>query len=216
MCGRGRGSPDRPGGLKSRGETAEVRVMSRTDVKLIPGSPTDAATAASTGVVSPASEGPAQSARPGPVPGQGASHHLRRRVFQQAGAVPFRVLPDGTVQVMLITNRDGGWIVPKGMIDRGHTPEQTAQTECMEEAGVLGQLGPSVIGTYEYDKGHKRCRVRLFALRVSEEMERWPEGRWRKRQWLSQKDAVSVASIPAVRMIIERLNVASLGDGAAA
>jgi 8-oxo-dGTP pyrophosphatase MutT (NUDIX family) len=179
--------------------------MSRTDAKLIPGSSTDAP---AVGVATPGQSVPGQSSRPGPLPGQGAAAHLRRRVFQQAGAVPFRVLADGTVQVMLITNRDGGWIVPKGMIDRGHTPEQTAQTECMEEAGVLGQLGPGVIGTYEYDKGQKRCRVRLFALRVSEEMERWPEGRWRRRQWLSQLEAVERASIPAVRAIIERLRVA--------
>ncbi len=123
----------------------------------------------------------------------------------QAGAVPFRVAQGGALQVLLITNRAGEWIVPKGMIDPNTTPEQTALNEALEEAGVTGELLAAPLGHYEYEKSGSRYRVRLFALRVGQVLERWLERREREREWVSVAEAAKRIQRAELRSLVERL-----------
>jgi 8-oxo-dGTP pyrophosphatase MutT (NUDIX family) len=123
----------------------------------------------------------------------------------QAGAVPFRTLDDGSVEVLLITNSNGKWIVPKGGIDDGHTARQTAHIECLEEAGVRGILLTSELGHYSYTKAEGSHRVQLFALRVTEILSSWPENKRRKRQWLTVKDAASRVEFEDLSRVIARV-----------
>ncbi|MFZ4687351.1 MAG: NUDIX hydrolase, partial [Hyphomonadaceae bacterium] len=103
----------------------------------------------------------------------------------QSGVVPFRVDPAGRVWVMLITNRRGDWIVPKGMIESNKTPQQSALNEALEEAGILGAIeGPS-IGGYSYLKYDVPCRVELYAMRVERTLNRWLEQDERERDWFT-------------------------------
>ena len=40
---------------------------------------------------------------------------IERADIDQVGALPYRIMPDGSAQVMLITSRDTGrWVIPKG------------------------------------------------------------------------------------------------------
>lgn len=124
----------------------------------------------------------------------------------QAGVVPFRFRPDGHMQVMLVTSRSGaGWVVPKGKIDQGMTPKEAAETEALEEAGLLGSTRDGVIGHYDYEKEGRSWRVNLYAMRVHRVLERWPEMRERKREWMSVDEAIRRVSSRGLRDVLERV-----------
>ena len=128
-----------------------------------------------------------------------------RKIIVQSGVVPFRVDPAGRVWFMLITNRRGDWIVPKGMIQSTMTPEQSALNEALEEAGILGAVtGPS-IGAYTVMKSDLLCRVDLFAMRVERTLPRWLEQDERERDWFSADDAVERVHSAELRRVITAL-----------
>ena len=116
----------------------------------------------------------------------------RGRRFPQQAAV-LAVRKDGAdIEVCLIRRRDArGWGIPKGFIESGDTPEETALNEAWEEAGIHGQLVGEAIGTYEYTKSGTRLTVAVYVMRVAEELTTWPEMRVRERRWVPMGDAVS-------------------------
>jgi len=62
------------------------------------------------------------------------------RMLTQAGAIPYR-MADGKLEVLLVTSRETGrWVIPKGHIDDGMTPQTAASQEAWEEAGVTGEI----------------------------------------------------------------------------
>ena len=66
--------------------------------------------------------------------------------FNYSGVIPFRYL-DGTLQILLITTKSGKkWITPKGNIEKNMTPQQSALKEAEEEAGIKGEILPSLSG----------------------------------------------------------------------
>lgn len=127
------------------------------------------------------------------------------RYHEQAGAVPYRVTDSGKIEVLMVTNTNGDWIVPKGTIDPGWTAPETAMNECLEEAGVVaGSLGAE-LGRYEYHKGDRHCRVRLFALKVKKLEDEWLEEDERERMWVSLKAAVKIAAFKNLSQVIAEL-----------
>jgi 8-oxo-dGTP diphosphatase len=57
-----------------------------------------------------------------------------------AGGVIFRRGP-GVLDVVLVSVRDGKyWCLPKGIVDKGETPEITAVREVREESGLSGRI----------------------------------------------------------------------------
>ena len=71
----------------------------------------------------------------------------------QFAALPYRHLPDSTLEVMLITSRDTGrWVIPKGWPAERETAWDCAAREAREEAGLVGQIQKRPIGSYLYKK----------------------------------------------------------------
>ena len=89
-----------------------------------------------------------------------------------------------------------------GVIDQHLTPQEAAAMEAWEEAGVRGEIPAEPIGSYSYRKWGGICQVSVFALRVTECAEEWPESGKRDRVWLSPRDAREKATLPEVREII--------------
>jgi phosphohistidine phosphatase len=121
--------------------------------------------------------------------------------YEQSGVVPFR--RDGeAIEVMLIRNNSGRrWIVPKGLVEAGMSPAESAAMEAYEEAGVSGRVGDEVIGTYEYNKWEGVCRVDMFLMEVDEVLDEWPED-FRERQWVALERAVELAQPDPLKQII--------------
>ena len=95
---------------------------------------------------------------------------------QQAGAIPVK---DG--RLCLVTSSNGKrWVIPKGLIDPGHTARDAALQEAWEEAGLAGTLRDEPVGTYLYDKWGGTCHVTVFLMDVTEAAEDWPERKVRR------------------------------------
>ncbi len=113
-----------------------------------------------------------------------------REIRSQCGAICWRREAD-EVQVLLVTSRDTGrWVIPKGgQIDGLDDPGSAAQ-EAWEEAGVRGTVLETPLGHYTYRKGLRSgsdvdCDVAVFALKVREIRDRFPEEGQRDRRWFT-------------------------------
>ena len=134
----------------------------------------------------------------------------KNKLRQQFGVAPYRNRPDGEIEVLLVTSRDTGrWIIPKGWPMKKGTPLKAALREGFEEAGVRGK-GGAEIGAFDYVKvmeyGRDRpCRVGVFALEVTEELDDWPERDERTRRWFSLAEAAEAVDESGLKQILETL-----------
>jgi 8-oxo-dGTP diphosphatase len=89
-------------------------------------------------------------------------------LVRAAGGAVWRRRDDGTVEVVLVHRpRYDDWSLPKGKADPGETDEQAAVREVLEEAGVVGELGPELPTTTYLDRSGKKKRVRYWAMTVT-------------------------------------------------
>lgn len=124
----------------------------------------------------------------------------------QCGVIAYRRTPD--LDVMLLTSRETGrWVIPKGgrMWDR--TAQETAATEAYEEAGVVGDVAPIPLGTYDYVKYLKSgegvaCRVTVFAMAVTAQLDQWPEQDQRTTRWFAGAESAEQVHEPDLAALI--------------
>lgn len=126
----------------------------------------------------------------------------------QYAALPYRKSGKSGLEIMLVTSRGTGrWIIPKGWPKGGKSPNKSAADEAFEEAGVIGKIGQSPIGTYSYDKTMEGddpvpCSVHVFALEVTREHENWPEKSERQVQWYTPEQAARIVDESELRRLI--------------
>lgn len=53
-----------------------------------------------------------------------------------AGGIVFRKSKSGELEILLIADSKNRWTIPKGHIEEGETPRQTAEREIQEETGL--------------------------------------------------------------------------------
>lgn len=110
--------------------------------------------------------------------------------YNQSAVIPFR-LRTGKLEVLLITSRNKkNWIIPKGIIEIGLSPQQSAVKEALEEAGVSGNLIDKLFDEYTYEKWGGKCRVKVYLLHVEKVHKNWEEKNIRGRKWLSINKAI--------------------------
>lgn len=91
-------------------------------------------------------------------------------LLTHAGAVVFRKR-DSQVFYLVVSSSDGiNWVVPKGHIDPGETPEIAALRELAEEAGVLGEI-VALLSARDFVKNGKAARVQFFLVRETGSIE---------------------------------------------
>jgi 8-oxo-dGTP pyrophosphatase MutT (NUDIX family) len=135
-------------------------------------------------------------------------------VIQQAAAIAVRRRAR-SLQVCLIRRKDSGtWGIPKGVVDRGDTREETALNEAWEEAGLKGRLIGDAIGTYKYKKWDKTLRVAVYVMEVLDQADTWEEAGFRERRWTSFEKAAARLTRHPVRPLLERARTL-LADGIA-
>jgi 8-oxo-dGTP pyrophosphatase MutT (NUDIX family) len=117
---------------------------------------------------------------------------------RQAAAIPVK---DG--MVCLITSSNGKrWVIPKGLIDPGHTAGESALLEAWEEAGLVGALRPEPVGSYLYAKYGQTYHVTVFVLDVTEARADWPERQLRQRCWLEAAQALARIEDAGLREVV--------------
>lgn len=129
--------------------------------------------------------------------------------MQQIGALPYRISPDGDLEVLLITSRGTGrWIIPKGNPIQGLKPHQVAAREAYEEAGISGKAANKSIGKFRYSKqrpgrSDAEIEVTVFPLLVTEQLPDWPERRQRQRRWLNPITASHLADDIGLKRLLQ-------------
>ena len=129
----------------------------------------------------------------------------------QAGAIPFRER-DGKREYLLVTSQRGNWIFPKGIVEPGETPEETALKETREEAGIHGVILPDPVACYEDHKWRAECVVELYLLRYADDCPSWEEKNLRDRCWCSYEDALRRIKKPKIRRVLEKAQERLEGD----
>ncbi len=133
------------------------------------------------------------------------SKSLARVRRLQAAAIPYRIR-SGRIEIALIkTRRRKTWGVPKGFVESGERPPQSAAREALEEAGLAGRVRRRPVGSYVYEKASRSIRVYVFLLRVTQAHRNWPEDERRMRTWQRLEKAIRRVDHPALRRLLERL-----------
>ena len=126
-------------------------------------------------------------------------------MIHQSSVVPVQVRND-RLRILIISNlNQTRWIVPKGIVEHGLTPAQSAVKEAMEEAGVAGVILPQSLGTYAYRKWNDTCHVELFVLRVTHIYDNWEEDKFRKRRWIDWEEFIEVVDGRIPRSLLHKL-----------
>jgi 8-oxo-dGTP pyrophosphatase MutT (NUDIX family) len=135
------------------------------------------------------------------------------RTQVSAGGVAFRHTELGREVALIAVNSPKGlrWQLPKGIVEKGETPESTALREVREEAGIVTEL-VRPIERIEYwyyaTEGGKRVRyhkfVHFFLLRylsgdVAEHDREVAEARW-----VALAEAKRMLAFASERRIVER------------
>lgn len=103
--------------------------------------------------------------------------------LRQSGALPYSIVDDRVVFLLITSRRTGRWIFPKGSISAGMTPWDSAAKEAMEEAGVTGEIGTNPIGSYRNSDKGVMVDIDLYPLRVETQLDHWQEMDQRLRHW---------------------------------
>ncbi len=121
--------------------------------------------------------------------------------YRQSGAVVFKI-QDDILKILIITSRKKKkWIIPKGIIEPGMSPSESAAKEAYEEAGVQGKIVPQKIGEYSFNKWGGTCTVSLYPMRCDNLLDKWAED-FRDRMWVTVNDAMNYITEPKLRKVI--------------
>jgi 8-oxo-dGTP pyrophosphatase MutT (NUDIX family) len=135
---------------------------------------------------------------------------------KQFAALPWRIGDTGRRQVLLLTSRETRrWVIPKGWPMKGRKPAEVASREAYEEAGLIGRIvDKRAIGRYHYTKQLAKasvlCEVRVFLLRVEQQLDDWPEKDQRETCWFDADEAAQQVDEGGLAEIIERFAGASI------
>lgn len=136
----------------------------------------------------------------------------KRKPVTQYAALPF-ALKDGQPRVMLVTSRGKGrWIIPKGWPEKNLTPHACAAKEAYEEAGIVGTIGESPLGTYRYKKRSRSgamitFEVEAYLLEVEDQLSDWPEKGQRVTRWMTPAHAARLVGEDGLVQLLLRLDV---------
>lgn len=121
----------------------------------------------------------------------------------QAAAIPYR-LRNEEIEFCLITSiRKGTWGFPKGIIDPGESPHQTALKEAEEEAGLHGRIVGEPLGQYRYFKWGTTLLVTVYLMEVTADDSEWAEGHVRKRAWHPADEARAALAKRELRDLLD-------------
>lgn len=128
-------------------------------------------------------------------------------LYLQSGILPFRKIGD-KIEILLITNKKRDkWGIPKGIIENNVSASESARKEAYEEAGIRGEILKPSAGKYSIKKWDGKCHIKVFAMRVTEELEEWPEDILRERKWSSIEEAAEKINNKKLRDIILNLDL---------
>jgi 8-oxo-dGTP pyrophosphatase MutT (NUDIX family) len=119
----------------------------------------------------------------------------------QAGALVFTT-HRASPRVLLIKARRNLqlWIFPKGHIESGESPDETALRETREEAGVAADI-IGRIGVLEFESGKDVVHVEYFLVRWAADV---PSDEDRERRWCTVEEASDMLAFDGARALLAK------------
>ncbi|MFP4275598.1 MAG: NUDIX hydrolase [Paracoccaceae bacterium] len=134
---------------------------------------------------------------------------LQRPRHVQVAALCHRKAKGGGREVLLVTSRDTGrWVLPKGWPIDGMNASESALQEAWEEAGVSrGDVSVEPLGSYAYEKYLKDglplpITTLVFAVKVRDMSDDFPEAAERRRKWVTPAKAATMVREPDLQQLI--------------
>ena len=122
--------------------------------------------------------------------------------------------------ILLVTSRESKrWVIPKGNFGNNIAPHAAAALEAEEEAGVVGAVCPTPLGSYRYRKrkgsgASLMADVDVFPLSVTHELSDWKEKGQRQRRWFSLSEASQAVDEPDLRDLIRSFGASEFNKAA--
>jgi len=122
----------------------------------------------------------------------------------RSGAIPIIRDAQG-IKLVLVTTKPNkkNWILPKGQVEMGMSPQESAAKEAWEEAGLVGKISPQVFDTYTQEKWGGRTQIKMYLLEVTEVLEHWQDQRARDRRMVSLDEALELIHAPQKQVLIK-------------
>ena len=133
----------------------------------------------------------------------GDTNHNSRFTIRltHAGGVVRRESDDGARFLLVRASRSPfDWVIPKGHIERGESPEETTEREVREEAGVEARVERPV-GDLTFDVRGRTIHVRYFAMRYGRDV---PADEDREIRWCSLEECERLLLYEDAREMVRR------------
>lgn len=126
---------------------------------------------------------------------------------KSCGAIVYRVINE-EVRFLLIKNkRSAHWGFPKGHIEKGETPRQTAMREVMEEAGLKIEIIPDFESQSEYTiQSRVEKSVTIFLAKTAQTTTTIQQEEIGDYAWLNYKKALNTLRFENDKLILEQAN----------
>ena len=114
---------------------------------------------------------------------------------------------DGPEVLMITTRETRRWMIPKGWPIDGLTPQEVAEREAWEEAGVIGKVKRKPLGAFRYVKLLSNGReieplVCVYLIKVRRRKKRFPEMEERNVAWMKPAEAARRVREPELRKLL--------------
>jgi 8-oxo-dGTP pyrophosphatase MutT (NUDIX family) len=130
-----------------------------------------------------------------------------------AGGVVYNRLPNDVVVAIVSVGDDARWQLPKGLLEKGESPESAAVRETREEAGIQGEV-ETLLDTIEYwyvgmhegrkVRFHKLAHFFLLKYRGGEVSEHDHEVN--ESRWVPIDEAAGMLAFKSERNVLARAN----------
>ncbi len=128
-----------------------------------------------------------------------------KRIFS-AGGVVYR-FENGDLKILLISTKEGkAWALPKGLIEKGETSEETALREIKEETGISGKIVDK-IGETSYwfvMEGEKYFKTVKYFLVEYTGGEITPQWEINSAEWFKAEEAIKKITYKTDREILKK------------
>lgn len=123
--------------------------------------------------------------------------------YTHAGGIVYRVV-DGRPEYLVITAKENAahWVLPKGHIEAGESPEAAAIREVREETGIDASTADPV-GTIEFELGGESVRSVFYLMRADAAHD---DAENRRQRWCRYDEALDLMTFDDSRDLVVRAN----------
>ena len=116
-----------------------------------------------------------------------------------AGGVVFQKKESQTLYLVISSSDGANWVLPKGHIEQGETPQDTALRELQEETGIIGEI-VSELSTQYFKRLDEIIHVQYFLISKLSHSEAKEN---RSIKWVNQQTALQLLSFEDARNVLK-------------